>query len=103
MLLFHLTPMWIVLRAVPPSRWVTDPAAQVLGAMGVMIAAISVDNILNAMINPLFLLMMGALPTVLTRPGWDAFEEDEEAVAAETPDPESTRFRRLLGEPEPPA
>lgn len=103
MLMFHFMPVWITLRAVPPWRWVQDPAALVLGVMAVMVAAISVDNILNAMINPLFLLMMGALPTVLMQPGWDAFddEEDEEAAAPpQQPEEESTRFRRLLGDPD---
>lgn len=101
LLLFHFVPVVLTLKQVPPSRWVQDPAALVLGVMGVMVATISVDNILNAMINPIFLVMMGALPTVLMRPGWDAFddEEEEELSAAEYPDAESTRFRRLLGTP----
>jgi hypothetical protein len=74
MLCFHLVPFFIVLREAPPKHWTSQPLTWMIGSMGVIIAIVAVDNLMNAMINPLFLLMMGALPTVLSRPGWNVDE-----------------------------
>jgi len=95
MLLFHLVPFLIVLREVPPRRWESEPLTWVIGSMGIIIAIISVDNLMNSMVNPLFLVMMGALSTVLSRPGWDNPDDEVDLPAA--PEGEPSRFGRLLG------
>jgi hypothetical protein len=79
-LLLHLVPFLIVIYKVPPKRWRDDPFAFLAGAMGVVIVIIAMDNVFNAMVNPMFLLLIGALPALVTRANWYSDSEPSKAI-----------------------
>ena len=55
-----LLPVWLTLKRFPIRFWAHPPAAPA-AAMAVVLALYMVDNLLNAMINPVFMLVAGAL------------------------------------------
>lgn len=82
MLFLHLVPTLVALRYAPPWRWASEPMTFVAGALGMVIAMISLDNIFNAMASPLFMVAAAALPTVLTGSDWDPVDPEVEASPA---------------------
>lgn len=55
-----LLPVWLTLRRIPVRFW-AHPRAAPAAAMAVTLILYMVDNLLNAMVNPIFMLMAGAL------------------------------------------
>ncbi len=100
LLLFHLVPVWVSFRISPPWVWPVDGESFLAGVLGLLIAAVSIDNLFNAMVNPVFILLMGALPTTLLGSYWYQQDEEEPKVPPAQPELETTRFRRLLGQAE---
>jgi hypothetical protein len=99
MLLVYLVPFLISLRHAPPRVWASEPNALLAGGLGLVIAITSIDNLMNAMINPLFILIMGALPTVLS--GSDQGRTDSNGSGPELADCQDgkPRFGRQFGSP----
>jgi len=57
-----LLPVWLTLRRYPIRYW-SHPKVAPAAAMAVVLTIYMVDNLLNAMINPVFMLIAGALTT----------------------------------------
>ncbi len=55
-----LLPVWLTVKRIPIRLW-SHPKAAPAAAMAVVLILYMVDNLLNAMINPVFMLMAGAL------------------------------------------
>lgn len=58
--LVQLLPAWLVIRRFRPSAW-TQPAFGAPVAMAMMLILYCIDNIANGMVNPIFMVMAGAL------------------------------------------
>jgi len=55
-----LTPVWLTLKRFPTRYW-SHPKAAPAAALAMVLILYMVDNLLNAMINPVFMLIAGAL------------------------------------------
>ncbi len=55
-----LLPVWLTVKRIPVRLW-SHPKAAPAAALSVVLVLYMVDNLLNAMINPMFMLMAGAL------------------------------------------
>jgi hypothetical protein len=69
-------PMLLLLYRAPPARWHT-PAYAPAAVLAVILSLYMVDNLLNAMVNPIFMLFNGGLCGMLSRrrqPGADRSE-----------------------------
>ncbi len=58
-----LLPVFSFLRRYPPRRW-HHPSIAAAGAMAVALSLYMIDNLANAMVNPIFMLMAGSLSGV---------------------------------------
>ena len=68
-------PCWLVLKRVPAGQWCL-PAAAPLAALTMVVALYAMDNLLNAMLNPIYVLALGGISGyfVLSRHGAGAVE-----------------------------
>ncbi|MFK5956606.1 MAG: hypothetical protein QM477_09200 [Planctomycetota bacterium] len=99
-LLIFCVPSILVLKFAPPRLWKDDSMMFLVGCMGAVLIAVGMDNLLNAMINPMFTMLLGAIPTVICRPGWnDVEEQPDELEIPHTADESEPRYPRLLGQP----
>ena len=62
-----LLPVWLIRRRMRPMAW-GDPMLAGVTAFAVLITLHSIDNLLNAMVNPIFLVGLGALAGVVAAP-----------------------------------
>ena len=67
LLLVQLAPILLGLRAAPPRLWATRPEAARIGFLALLLAAYSVDNLMNAMVSPHTMLISGCLISVYQR------------------------------------
>lgn len=100
-LLIFFVPGYLALRHAPPRRWKEEPMMFLAGAMGAIAIALSLDNLLNSMINPMFTMMLAALPSVICRPEWgeDEPEIEQETFVDQPGEDFAPRYGRLLGQP----
>lgn len=99
-LFIFFLPSYLVLRYAHPRHWRDDPMMFLAGCMGAILIAAGVDNLLNSMINPMFTMLLGALPSVLCHPGWsDPEPEEVDHAPLYQDDHDGPRFGRLLGQP----
>lgn len=99
MLIFCI-PCLMVFRFAHPRHWRGDPTMFLVGSMGAVLIAVGIDNLLNSMINPMFTMLVGAISTVICRPGWnDDEEQPEELEPIPATEDAGPRYRRLLGQP----
>jgi len=61
LLALQLLPVWITVRRFSPNTWAAHPEHQAIAGLGCILAAAAIDNLMNAMTNPVFLLTTGAL------------------------------------------
>jgi len=101
-----LMPLLLALAKAPPKSWKTAPESFLYGAVGIAFGIIAIDNLFNNMINPMFLLLMGAINSVLTSKDWktvvagDRPEEngqESEGPAGSGPATLQPQFRRVFG------
>jgi hypothetical protein len=97
LLLMHLIPVLIVLKYAPPRRWSSEPITLIAGALSLVVATTAIDNLLNAMINPLFLLVMGALPTILRSSDWLDQPIESGNIPSDVSKTSTLTFGRILG------
>ncbi len=88
LLLFWSIPVFAVVRRLRAELWLGDPAAMVIGGLGIVLAVSMVDNLMNAMLILPFMLLIGALPGAMRH--WD-----EGAPEAAPPVPEDAPVRPL--------
>lgn len=74
-MLAHFLPAWRVLRRTRPSDWSRVPDHGVVAALAVVFTIVAIDNLMNAMFNPLFMAIAGAL---VTAPAEGEVEEEPE-------------------------
>jgi len=99
-MLIFCVPSLLMLKFAPPRQWKSDPMMLLAGTMGAILIAVGIDNLLNSMINPMFTMLLGAIPTVICRPGWnEVHEEPEEFDPIPAADETGPRYGRLLGQP----
>jgi hypothetical protein len=63
-------PILLFLKRFPPETW-NDPGVAALTALPILIGVFMIDNLLNNMFNPAFLLAGGGLASCCTRPAAD--------------------------------
>ncbi len=68
MILMYLTPFLIVMRHAPPKRWIKEPETMITGCFAMVIAAVGVDMVTNAQMNPMFMMILGAVSSALLAP-----------------------------------
>ena len=95
----HLVPTYLFLRRFKPDRWLTPEAAPTL-TFAVILPLYMLDNLSNAMLNPVYAVIMGAVSGYIpsrTASGRD--RTGDRLVAADfKPDRLTARYRRSLPE-----
>jgi hypothetical protein len=99
LLFIYLVPILISLRYAPPRRWASEPNALLAGGLGLILAIVSIDNLMNSMINPLFILILGALPTVLSGSDQEVAHSNGSGPQPEDYNDGNSRFGRQFGSP----
>lgn len=65
----YMVPILLTFRAAPPRIWREDPYAMIAGYCALLVSIVMLDNLVNAMINPVFLMLHGALVSCYYRWG----------------------------------
>jgi hypothetical protein len=86
-------PMVLLLIKVPPGQWTSERYAAA-SVFATMLTLYMIDNLLNAMVNPIFMLFAGGINTMLTQ-GVQDIESGE--LDLEEEDMEETFGTRLIG------
>ncbi len=85
-------PMLLLLFRVPPGKWGTQLYAPV-SMLAVLLAIYMIDNLLNAMVNPIFMLFTGGLVGLLIRPEYSDGEPEAASLPREEGmEQQGTRF-----------
>lgn len=92
LLALHFLPAWRVLRRTRPRDWGRASDHGVCAALAIALTLISVDNLMNAMMNPFWLAIAGALAN--TNGDEPEVEPDEEQIAMGDEGP----FPHVLGQ-----
>ena len=59
-------PMLLLLVKIPPGKW-NEPEYAAASVFAVLLTVYMIDNLLNAMVNPIFMLFNGGINTMLTK------------------------------------
>lgn len=97
MLLMYLVPIMISLKHAPPRLWIKDPQSLIAGSLGMVLAAVAVDSVTNAQLDPMFLLIMGAVPSALLAPLNTKPPHNPEAAFIGPRLPAVSRYGRVFG------
>lgn len=76
-------PMLLLLYRSPPGEWSTKENAAV-AALAVILCLYMVDNLLNAMVNPIYMLFCGGLCGMLSNPAFLMHEDQPTSVATKS-------------------
>ena len=76
LLLLQLVPILVVLRHVPPRLWRVHPRGFLVASFALILATVAIDNLMNAMVNPIFLFLLGGVPTAALLGQYRDDEED---------------------------
>ncbi len=90
LLAMHFVGCLVVAGRAPPQRWL-EPRFALPGSMALVISLVMVDNLMNNMINPVFLVILGAV----VGPG--SLPDEETAPQEESPPAEIPAGPRILG------
>ncbi len=74
-----LLPLFLTIRRYPARRWL-DPEVAPVMALAVMLALFMVDNLANAMLNPIYAVMMGGITAMKATGGGSRSRRAEEAL-----------------------
>jgi hypothetical protein len=91
-LLIFFLPAYSVLRRSRPRDWSTSPDHGVTAALALTLTIVAIDNLMNAMFNPLWVVIAGALVNLKGQP-------ESEEVGAQHALESSGTYSHVLGQP----
>jgi hypothetical protein len=91
-LMIFFIPAYAVLRRTNPREWATQPDHGISAALALVLTIVAIDNLMNAMFNPLWILIAGALVNLRGRP-------ESEGAPSQPALASSGAYTHVLGQP----
>jgi O-antigen ligase len=91
-LMIFFVPAYSVLRRTKPRDWTMRPDHGISAALALVLTIVAIDNLMNAMFNPLWILIAGALVNLRGRP-------ESEGAPSQPALASSGAYTHVLGQP----